>query len=53
MAQFEMNEQEANLIIAGLGKLPFESVVALITKLQMQYQAQLNPPEQPPQEPVT
>jgi hypothetical protein len=34
--EFKVTEQEANLILAGLGKLPFEISVALIQKLQAQ-----------------
>lgn len=46
--KLEVTEQEGNLIVAALGKQPFEMVAALIAKLQMQAAVQLNPPEPEP-----
>lgn len=34
---------EANVIISGLAKFPFEQVVGLISNLQQQAAAQINP----------
>lgn len=36
MIKLELNEQEVQIIGAGLGKLPFESVAVLVNKLNQQ-----------------
>lgn len=36
MIKLELNEQEVQIIGAGLGKLPFESVAVLMNKLNQQ-----------------
>lgn len=41
MLKFELTLDEANMILAALGKAPFEAVAGLITKLQQQAQPQL------------
>lgn len=41
---FKLNEQEANLAVAALSKQPFETVSALISKLQLQYAEQIQEP---------
>lgn len=38
---------EANIMMAGLGKLPFEMVVDLIGKIRHQAEQQLQPPSAP------
>lgn len=39
--KFELTVEEANLVIAALAKMPFETVVVLIPKIQQQAQSQL------------
>ena len=39
---FEVSVEEANLILEGLGNLPFSRVFALVNKLQQQAGSQLN-----------
>lgn len=41
MFNFELTLEEANLILAALGKAPFEQVAGLIGKLKDQAQPQL------------
>ena len=41
MLKFELSVDEANLILAALGKAPFEQVAGLIAKLREQAQPQL------------
>ena len=41
MLKFELTLDEANLILAALGKAPFEQVAGLIGKLREQAQPQL------------
>lgn len=41
MFQFELTLDEANTILAALGKAPFETVAALIGKIKQQAEAQL------------
>lgn len=36
MIKLELTEQEVNILGAGLGKLPFETVAGLIQKLNQQ-----------------
>ena len=43
--KFNVTTDEANLILSGLGKLPFENVYDLINKLQNQAKNQLQVPE--------
>ena len=45
----DLTVDEANLIVQALAKLPFETVVALIQKLQAQGKAQLDAQKQEPQ----
>ena len=40
---FELTADEANLVMAGLGKLPFEAVFNLVSKIQQQAQEQSAP----------
>ena len=44
----ELTEQEANLILYALGKLPYEMSAALIQKIHQQSLAQQPKPEAPP-----
>lgn len=41
MLKFELTLDEANLVLAALGKAPFEQVAGLITKMRDQAQPQL------------
>lgn len=41
MFQFELTLDEANLVLASLGKQPYDSVASLIQKLRGQAQPQL------------
>jgi len=41
MLKFELNLDEANLVLAALAKAPFEQVAGLIGKLREQAQPQL------------
>ena len=41
MLHFELTLQEANAVLGALGKQSFDSVAALITKIQQQAQPQL------------
>ena len=41
MLKFELTLDEANLVLAALGKAPFEQVAGLITKMREQAQPQL------------
>lgn len=41
MLKFELTLDEANTVLASLGKQPFEAVAAIINKLQQQAQPQL------------
>lgn len=41
MFQFELTLDEANLVLAALGKAPFETVAALIGKIKQQAEPQL------------
>ncbi len=43
--KFELSLEEANLVMAGLGKLPFESVAILVKKLQDQATPQISEQE--------
>ena len=43
---FELSVEEANIILAGLSKMPYEASAGVIQKLQHQAQVQL-PQEQP------
>jgi len=46
MLNFELTLDEANLVLAALGKAPFETVAGLITKMREQAQPQLAEMEQ-------
>jgi hypothetical protein len=46
MLKFELTLDEANLVLAALGKAPFETVAGLITKMREQAQPQLAELEQ-------
>ena len=39
----DLSVEEINLILSGLGKLPFERVFQLVSKIQVQSQVQLAP----------
>lgn len=41
MLNFELTLDEANTVLASLGKQPFEAVASIINKLQQQAQPQL------------
>lgn len=41
---FNLTVDEANLLIAALGELPFKTSNALIAKLQLQAKPQMEPP---------
>ena len=41
MLKFELTLEEANMVLAALGKAPFEAVAGLINKLQQQAQPQM------------
>ena len=41
MLKFELSLEEANIILGSLGKMPYESVVGLVAKLQKQAAPQL------------
>lgn len=41
MFKFELTLEEANLVLAALGKAPFEQVAGLITKIKEQAMPQL------------
>lgn len=45
LIKFELSLEDANLVVTALGKLPYESVAGLITKLQAQAAPQLEPPK--------
>lgn len=50
---FKVNVDEANLILEGLGHIPYAKVYALVAKIQEQAQQQLNgenPPSEEPEE---
>jgi hypothetical protein len=49
MLKLELNLDEVNIILAGLGKLPFESVFRLVKNLEEQLGPQLK--EQQDQQP--
>jgi hypothetical protein len=46
MLKFELTLDEANLVLAALGKAPFDQVAALIGKMREQAQPQLAELEQ-------
>lgn len=46
---FKVTVEEANLILEGLGRIPFAKVFALVSKIQEQAQQQFNE-ENPPGE---
>lgn len=49
MITWNLNDiNEANNILAVLGKLPYEQVADLIGRLRAQNEAQLNPPPKDP-----
>ena len=48
---FKVNVDEANLILEGLGQIPYARVYALVTKIQEQAQQQLNGENPPGEEP--
>jgi hypothetical protein len=41
MLKFELTIEEANVILASLGRQPYETVAAIISKIQQQAQPQL------------
>ena len=47
MLEFKLTLEEVNLIGAALGKLPFETVEAIIAKLRSQAQEQMIKRESP------
>lgn len=52
MLKFELTLEEANIILASLGKMPYESVVGLVGKLQKQAAPQLAEQNQAPAAPA-
>jgi hypothetical protein len=45
MIKLELSLEEINVVLAALGRMPYESVAALIPKIQQQGQAQLQKEE--------
>lgn len=41
MLKFELTIEEANVILTSLGRQPYETVAAIISKIQQQAQPQL------------
>lgn len=52
MLKFELSLEEANIILASLGKMPYESVAGLIAKLQKQAAPQLAEQNESPDAPA-
>ena len=50
---FKVTVDEANLILEGLGHLPFARVYALVEKLQLQAKEQLQGPSRLTSSPIT
>lgn len=50
MLKFELSIDEANLVLAALGKAPFEQVAGLISKLREQAAPQLQAAQTAPAE---
>lgn len=48
--KFELNLDETNIILAALGKMPYEASAPVVDKLRQQAQPQLQQQEQQPQE---
>jgi len=48
--KLELSLQEINLILSGLGRLPYESVFELVDKVRSQALPQVNPPTNPTEE---
>ena len=42
--KLDLTVEEANIIMAALGKMPYEAVFQLVDKIRSQAQAQLHPP---------
>jgi len=50
--KFELTTPEADLVVRGLGKLPYDQSFALITNLQNQFQVQTAKTEKKPKVPA-
>ncbi len=50
MIKLELSLEEAQIVLVGLSKLPYEAVASLIVKIKEQGEAQINPA--PAEEPV-
>lgn len=50
MFNFQLEEQEANLILQALGELPLKTSINLVQKIQQQAQAQVQQQNQMPSE---
>lgn len=48
--QLTLTIDETNLVLEALGNLPFARVYTLINIIQTQAQAQIKPPDAPPQD---
>lgn len=44
--KFDLTIEEANIIMAALGKLPYEAVFQLVEKIKAQAQEQLSAPQE-------
>lgn len=42
--KLDLTVEETNIIMAALGKMPYEAVFQLVDKIRSQAQAQLQPP---------
>jgi hypothetical protein len=47
--KFDLTIEEANIIMAALGKMPYESVFQLVEKIKAQAQEQLRAPKSDPE----
>lgn len=50
--KFELSLEEAQIVLVGLSKLPYEAVAGLIDKLKEQAAPQLQPAEAPSETPA-
>lgn len=52
MLKFELSLDEAQIVLVGLSKLPYEAVAGLIDKLKAQAAPQIQPAEAPAETPA-
>jgi hypothetical protein len=50
MIKFELSLEEAQIVLVGLSKLPYEAVAGLIDKIKEQAAPQIQPPAETPAE---